>query len=302
MRVVIALGGNALLERAERPDAEVQEHHVVAAVRSLKPIAEHHQLLVTHGNGPQVGILANESAGDPTLRRPYPLDVLGAQTQGMIGYWLLQALENDLPGQPVAAVLTQTVVDPSDPGFAEPSKFVGASCDQKTAAALGAPRGWQFRMDEHGWRRVVPSPDPVDVVELPTVRALLDSGAVVICGGGGGIPVVRDVWGRIHGVDAVVDKDLTAALLAIRLQADALLILTDVAGVEQDHGTAAARVIPKASVSELEERSYPAGSMGPKVTAACRYVAATGGLAAIGPLERAHDLLEGRVGTAIVPG
>ncbi len=302
MRVVVALGGNALLERTERPEAEVQEHHVLAAVAALSPIAEHHQLLVTHGNGPQVGILANESAGDPALRRPYPLDVLGAQTQGMIGYWLLQALENALPGRNVAAVLTQTVVDPADPGFAAPSKFVGGSYDQKTAAALESSRGWQFHLDERGWRRVVPSPDPVDVVELPIVRSLLERGAVVVCGGGGGIPVARDASGRAHGVEAVVDKDLTAALLAVRLEADALLILTDVAGVEQDHGTAAAKVIAKASVGELRAGSYPAGSMGPKVDAACRYVEATGGLAAIGPLDRAPDLLDGRAGTTIVPG
>jgi carbamate kinase len=300
--VVVALGGNALLERNERPDAEIQEHHVVAAVRSLAPIAEHHDLVVTHGNGPQVGILANESAGDPALDRPFPLDVLGAQTQGMIGYWLLQALENALGGRVVAAVLTQTVVDPADPGFAEPTKFVGASCEQKTAARLSAERGWTFRLDERGWRRVVPSPDPVEVVELATVRSLLDAGTVVVCSGGGGIPVVRDVWGHVHGVDGVVDKDLTAALLAVRLGAGALLILTDVGGVEEDHGTAAARVIPKISVSELRQRSYAAGSMGPKVTAACRYVEATGGFAAIGPLGRAQDLLDGRAGTTVVAG
>lgn len=302
MRVVVALGGNALLERAEQPEAEIQQHHVVTAVGALTPIAGRHQLLITHGNGPQVGILANESAGDPALRRPYPLDVLGAQTQGMIGYWLIQALENALPGRPVAAVLTQTVVDGADPGFAEPSKFVGSSYDQQTAMALGADRSWTFRLDERGWRRVVPSPDPVDVVELGIVRSLLESGTVVVCSGGGGIPVTRDPSGRLCGIEAVVDKDLTAALLAVRLGADALLILTDVDGVERDHGTAAAQVIPKMSVSELRGRSYPAGSMGPKVEAVCRYVEATGGHAAIGPLVRAQDLLEGRAGTVIVPG
>jgi carbamate kinase len=302
VRVVVALGGNALLERAERPEAEIQEHHVSAAVRSLTPIAEQHQLLVTHGNGPQVGVLANESAEDPMLRRPYPMDVVGAQTQGMIGYWLLQALENALPERRVAAVLTQTVVDAGDPAFAEPSKFVGSTYDQKTARMLSAARGWRFRMDEHGWRRVVPSPDPLEVVELPTIRSLLESGSVVVCSGGGGIPVVRNDDGRLHGVDGVVDKDLTAALLATQLEADALLILTDVTGVEEGHGTAAARVIPKTSVSELRQRHYPAGSMGPKVRAACRFVEVTGGLAAIGPLGRAYDLLEGRAGTTVVSG
>lgn len=302
MRVVAALGGNAVLERSERPDADLQQHHVERAVNALAPIAADHELLVTHGNGPQVGVLANESAGDPALSRPYPMDVLGAQTQGMIGYWLLQALGNALPGRSVTALLTQTVVDSTDPAFASPSKFVGPTYDEETMVALRALRSWRFAMDERGWRRVVASPEPLAVVEIDTVSALLGSGAVVVCGGGGGIPVARDAAGLLHGCDAVVDKDLTAALLAQRLKADRLLILTDVDGVEHDHGTSAAGVIPKISVSELRAHTYPAGSMGPKVDAVCRFVEATGRHAAIGRLSHALTVFEGRSGTVVVPG
>ncbi|HVC13358.1 MAG TPA: carbamate kinase [Acidimicrobiales bacterium] len=302
MRVVVALGGNALLERSERPDADVQQHHVDAAVEALAPIAAEHELVVTHGNGPQVGILANESERDVTLSRPYPFDALGAQTQGMIGYWLLQSLENALSARSVAAVVTQTVVDAGDPAFATPSKFVGPMLDATSARRVARERGWTVRQDDRGWRRVVPSPTPLEVVELPIVELLLGRGAVVICAGGGGVPVVRDPAGRLRGVEAVVDKDLTAALLARKLRADALVILTDVDAVEADHGTPSARPLGRVTVPALRAMSFPAGSMGPKVEAVCRFVEETGGTGAIGRLAEASLVLAGKVGTLVEPG
>lgn len=301
MLVVAALGGNALLERSERPDSDIQQHHVQAAVDALVPIARDHRLVVTHGNGPQVGLLAAESEKDPDLSHPYPFDTLGAQTQGMIGYWLLQALENALPGRGVATLVTQTVVDAADPAFFDPHKFVGPLYDEERATRLAGERGWTVRQDEGGFRRVVPSPEPRSIVELAHVSGLLRTGAVVICAGGGGVPVVRDVDGHLQGVEAVVDKDLTAALLAERLGADALLILTDVSAVEAGHGTADARPIGHTTVSELRSHSFPAGSMGPKVDAVCRFVSATGGFAAVGRLEDAELLLAGKAGTVVLP-
>jgi carbamate kinase len=300
-RVVVALGGNALLERSERPDADIQEHHVQAAVEALAPVAADHDLVVTHGNGPQVGVLAAESESDPDLSHPYPFDVVGAQTQGMIGYWLLQALENALPGRGVAAMLTQTVVDAGDPAFGAPTKFVGPLYDEDTARRLAVEHGWEIRQDERGFRRVVPSPEPTDIVELGEIEALLSAGSVVVCAGGGGIPVVREVGGHLRGVEAVVDKDLTAALLAERLGAAGLLILTDVAAVEAGHGTPEARPIARTTVAELRSMSFPAGSMGPKVEAACRFVEATGHRADIGRLADVKRILAGKAGTVVEP-
>lgn len=298
-RLVVALGGNALLERSERPDADIQEHHVLSAVEALVPVARDHDLVITHGNGPQVGLLASESEKDPALSRGYPFDVLVAQTQGMIGYWLLQALENALPGRGVATILTQTVVAADDPAFGDPHKFVGPLYDEATATRLATERGWEIRQDERGWRRVVPSPEPVDVVELGEVEALLSGGSIVVCAGGGGMPVVREADGRLRGVEAVVDKDLIAALLAERLGAGGLLILTDVAAVEIDHGTPRARPIGRTTVAELRSLSFPAGSMGPKVEAVCRFVQATGRTADIGRLDDVEAILAGTAGTIV---
>jgi len=210
MRVVIALGGNALLERGEAPNSDIQETHVVSAVTALAPLAGQHQLLITHGNGPQVGVLALESARDPALSHPYPFDVLGAQTQGMIGYWLVQALRGAVPGQPASCLISRTVVRADDPAFTNPTKFVGPVYDEAQARKLAAERGWDVRQDGQAWRRVVPSPEPVELVELDMIKLLAGHGAIVICAGGGGVPVVRDDAGALHGVEAVVDKDLTA--------------------------------------------------------------------------------------------
>jgi carbamate kinase len=301
MRVVAALGGNALLERGEKPDADIQESHVQQAADALAPLARAQDLIVTHGNGPQVGVLALESASDPALTRLYSLDVLGAQTQGMIGYWLTRALCGAAPGRSAGCLLGQTRVDPDDPAFASPTKFVGPVYQEKEALDLAAERGWVVRRDGAAWRRVVPSPEPLELVELPLIRVLLGSGAVVVCAGGGGIPVVADASGALRGVEAVVDKDLTAALLARAVDADALLLLTDVDAVTDGFGTPHARPIRHATPGELRARSFPAGSMGPKVEAACRFVEATGQMAAIGRLDAAAALLRRTAGTIVSP-
>jgi len=300
MKVAIALGGNALLQRGERPDAGIQESHVASAVRALTPMLRGHDVIITHGNGPQVGLLALESASDPALSRPYPFDVLGAQTQGMIGYWLVQALQRATPGKAAVCLICRTIVRAGDPAFGHPSKFVGPVYDKETAVRLAEAHGWDVREDGQVWRRVVPSPEPAELVELDTIRLLMRQGVTVVCAGGGGIPVVDDGSG-LRGVEAVVDKDLTAAVLAQAVGADALLLLTDVDAVIDRYGTPQARPIHRITSRELHIRSFPAGSMGPKVEAACRFVDATGGVAAIGRLDQASELLSGAVGTTVVP-
>jgi carbamate kinase len=299
MRIVAALGGNALLERGEPPDSDIQQAHVLKAAGALGPLAASHDLVITHGNGPQVGLLALESARDPALSRPYPFDVLGAQTQGMIGYWLVQAMQNALPGRRAACLVSQTVVQPGDPAFANPAKFVGPVYDELTARKLAEAHGWQVRQDGTRWRRVVPSPEPAELLDLGCARLLADSGVIVVCAGGGGVPVVRDGAGSLYGVEAVVDKDLTAALLARELHADALLLLTDIDAVQDGFGTAQARPIRRATPAQLRARSFPAGSMGPKIEAVCRFVEATGKMAAIGQLSDAQALLDRKAGTII---
>ena len=248
---MVAVGGNALLERGEVPVAEIQEGHVAVAVAALARLAADNELVVTHGNGPQVGLLANESAADPDLPGPYPMDVLGAESQGMIGYFFLQALENALPGRNVVSLIGQTEVHADDPAFTDPTKFVGPVYTEAVADDLAARRGWQVREDGTVWRRVVPSPEPRAIVELAMIRVLVGDGAVVICSGGGGIPVVRGDDGRLRGAEAVIDKDLAAALLARELEADALLLLTDVDGVEAGFGTPDATLIRHTTVVEL---------------------------------------------------
>jgi carbamate kinase len=301
MRIVAALGGNALLERGEPPESGIQEAHVLKAVRSLAPLAAGNDLVITHGNGPQVGMLALESAHDPSISRPYPFDVLGAQTQGMIGYWLVQALQNALPGRQVACLVSRTLVRSEDPAFADPSKFVGPVYEERQARSLAQSMGWQIRQDGSRWRRVVPSPEPARLLDLPAVRMLLDSQVIVVCSGGGGVPVVTAEGHHLHGVEAVVDKDLTASLLARELNADALLLLTDVAAVQDGYGTPQACPIRRATPAELRARAFPAGSMGPKVEAVCRFVDATGKPAAIGQLGDAQALLAGQAGTLVSP-
>jgi carbamate kinase len=301
MRIVIALGGNALLERGQTPDADTQELNVRRAVDALAPVAHDNELVITHGNGPQVGLLALESAKDPALTRPYPFDALGAETQGLIGYWLLQALENAVPRREVASLITQTLVSAADPAFADPTKFVGPVYTQPEAKRLAAERGWTVKPDGNSWRRVVASPTPQRVVETHLIRGLVSSGAIVVCAGGGGAPVVRNQRGELEGVEAVVDKDLTAALLAEALDADGLLLLTDVPAVQVNYGTPEARPISRATPAELRGRPFPAGSMGPKVDAVCRFVELTGHMAAIGALGDIEAILDGKAGTIVTP-
>jgi len=301
MRIVAALGGNALLERGESPDSGIQLHHVVAAVEALAPLADGNQVVVTHGNGPQVGLLALQSATDASLSRPYPFDVLGAETQGMIGYWLLQALQNALSGREVAALITQTLVSAADPAFADPTKFVGPVYEEVEAKRRAAAAGWTVKPDGPFWRRVVPSPAPRRIVEIGLIRRLFDAGAVVVCAGGGGVPVIRNDEGELEGVEAVIDKDATAALLAEAVDADVLLLLTDVTAVEIAYGTPEARPITSTTPAFLRAQPFPSGSMGPKVEAVCRFVERTGRVAAIGALADAGAILAGDAGTLVSP-
>ncbi len=300
MRVVVGLGGNALLRRGEPLTGEAQRRNVRAAARALGEIARAHQLVVTHGNGPQVGLLALQDAANPESGN-FPLDVLGAETEGMIGYLLAQELRNELPDQRVASILTQVEVDPRDPAFRAPTKPVGPVYTQEQAETAARTRGWSIGRDGDGYRRVVPSPTPLRVLEIDTIRLLVDAATVVVCAGGGGIPIVFGAWGRAHGVEAVIDKDRSTALVAAALEADALLLLTDVAAVEAEWGTPRARKIERMTVSEVDAMELPAGSMGPKVEAAASFVRETGGSAAIGALEDAPAILRGEAGTQIVP-
>jgi len=268
-------------------------------VEQLARICEGKQIIITHGNGPQVGMLALESANDPVLDHPFPLDVLGAQTQGMIGYWLVQALGNVFE-RPVVAILTQTIVDLKDDAFITPTKFVGRGYSKQEASRVGGDR-WVLRQDGELWRRVVPSPEPKEVVEISIVKELVSEGTIVVCAGGGGIPVVRNQGGHLEGVEAVIDKDLAAALIARNVEADALLLLTDVPAVFADYGLPTEHLLDEVTVAELRAMSFPAGSMGPKVEAACRFVESTGKKAAIGTFDDAPGLLDGSAGTTILP-
>jgi carbamate kinase len=298
MRLVVALGGNALLRRGEAMTAEAQRANVRRAARALAPVVAAHQVVVTHGNGPQIGLLALQQAaagGDA-----FPLDVLGAETEGMIGYLIEQALDDRLPpDKAVVSLLTRVRIDRDDPAFAAPTKFVGPGYDRATADAMARRRGWAFRQDGSQWRRVVPSPLPLEMREARVIALLVEQGVTVICAGGGGIPVVEQADGSEAGVEAVVDKDHASALLARHIKADGLILLTDVAGVELGFGTPDARIIRRAPPALLAAYDFPAGSMGPKVAAACAFVDQTGGFAAIGALDDVAAILAGDAGTRI---
>lgn len=298
MRIVVALGGNALLRRGERPDAAIQIEHVAQAAPALAKAATDHELVLVHGNGPQVGMLALESAADITLSRSYAFSDLVAETQGLIGYWLQQGLANAGLASPVVTLVTQTVVDPADPAFRNPTKFVGAVYTEHQAGELARAHDWTVREDGTGWRRVVASPMPQRVVEVDIAELLLQSRVTVVLAGGAGVPVVEGPGG-LQGVDAVVDKDFTAALIADVLKADLLVMLTDVSAVLTGFGTPAQEPLRDVTVAQLEALTFPAGSMGPKVAAACRFVKATGRRAAIGSLDQAADVISGASGTQI---
>jgi carbamate kinase len=310
-RVVVALGGNALLRRGDSGSIEGQRRNLLVAARALVELEGlGHELVLTHGNGPQVGYLAIEAEAARDIVPPPPLDVLVAESQGQIGYLLAQALGAQLSmrgrDRRIVAVVTQTVVDPADPAFGSPSKPIGPTYDEATARGLAAEQGWTVAQDGAGWRRVVASPRPVGIVEADSVRALVDDGTLVIAAGGGGVPVALGEGGGWVGVEAVVDKDLAAVVLAEAVGAAAILFLTDVSAVHDGWGTPSAHPLRSMSVAAAEEGvrdgSYPRGSMGPKVEAALTFVRETGGLAAIGALGDAVGLLEGRAGTRIVTG
>jgi len=314
MRVVVALGGNALLRRGEALTDENQRRNTAIACDELAPVAMAHELVISHGNGPQVGLLALQGEAYDEVPTA-PLDVLGAQTQGMIGYMVEQELGNRLPfRRPLASLLTMIEVDPTDPAFQNPTKPIGPHYHEQKAEEMEREKGWVFRPDGDAFRRVVPSPRPKRIFELRQVRWMLEKGAVVICAGGGGIPVMyesgpgpsgdEDARGpdrRLIGVEAVIDKDHASALLASGIEADFFVMATDADAVYVDWGKPTQRAIAKAHPDALMELAdqFPAGSMGPKVTAACDFATETGKKAAIGGLADIVGMLSEDAGTIV---
>lgn len=300
MLVVAALGGNALLRRGEPLTADAQRANIKVAAQSLADIVRAgHRLVITHGNGPQVGLLALQGAAYKP-DEAYPLDVLGAETEGMIGYIIEQELENALGhDRPVATLLTQVLVDKDDPAFNAPTKFVGPVYDKEEAETRADAAGWQIAQDGDKWRRVVPSPKPLDIPDMRVIQLLLDQNVVLICAGGGGIPVLRRDDGSMIGVEAVIDKDAVSALLAQKLGANALLLLTDVDAIYRDFGKETAEPIHTLTIAEADTLDLPTGSMGPKLAAAGRF-AESGGISGIGKLEDALAILQHTAGTSVV--
>ena len=300
MRIVIALGGNALLRRSDPMTTEVQRKNVRIAAQAIAPLAAEHSIVIVHGNGPQVGLLSLQAEAYQGAE-PYPLDVLDAGTQGMIGYLIQEELRALLPPESqVATLLTMIEVDPGDPAFAHPTKFVGPVYDREAAQKLGAEKGWALRQDGSSWRRVVPSPQPQRILEIQPITWLLERGAVVICAGGGGIPTTSGP-GRITGVEAVIDKDFASELLAEDVGADLFLMATDVDGVYLNWGEPEAQRLDRVSPAELALLAFAAGSMGPKVKAAALFATNTGQRAAIGALDDIDGIVAGRAGTNVVP-
>jgi carbamate kinase len=269
------------------------------AAQALAPVVMRNRVVITHGNGPQIGLLALQQVAT-TAADPFPLDVLGAETEGMIGYLIEQELDNALPADKlVASLLTRVLVDRHDPAFQNPTKFIGPQYDRAQADALALRHGWWFRQDGMRWRRVVSSPKPQAILEARVISLLIEQDVTVICAGGGGIPVIEQADGSEIGVEAVIDKDHASALLARLIRADGLVMLTDVSAVALEFGTPNARAIRRAAPAMLAELSFPAGSMGPKVEAACSFVQDTGGFAAIGALAEIAAILNGQAGTRI---
>ena len=299
MRIVIALGGNALLQRGQPMTAENQRANIRIAAEAMAKVADGNQLVIAHGNGPQVGLLALQSAAYTEVE-PYPLDVLGAQTDAMIGYVIEQELGNLLPfEQPFATVLTMIEVDRDDPAFANPTKPIGLFNDKATAEKLAAEEGWSIAPDGDKFRRVVASPKPKRIFEIRPIRMLVDAGVIVVCAGGGGIPTMYDEDRNLQGVEAVIDKDLAASLLAQELDADLLVIATDVDGVYLNWGQPDQQKLGAVTPEEFEGLNLPKGSMGPKVDAACGFARATGNEAVIGSLGDIDEIVQGTAGTRV---
>lgn len=299
MRIVIALGGNALLRRGEAMSADNQRENVIIAARQIACVAPNNELVIAHGNGPQVGLLALQNAAYSQVS-PYPLDVLGAETEGMIGYMIEQELGNLLPVEtPFATILTQVEVDAADPAFKNPTKPIGPVYSKEDANRLASEKGWSIAPDGDKFRRVVASPRPKRIFEIRPVKWLLEQGTIVICAGGGGIPTCYDKEGKLHGIEAVIDKDLCSALLAEELNADLLVIATDVSATFIDYGKPAQKAIASAHPDELERLGFAAGSMGPKVQAACEFARNTGKVAVIGSLNDIEAIVQGTAGTRV---
>lgn len=301
MRIVIALGGNALLKRGEPMTAEAQRRNIRIAAEAIAPVTREHQVVITHGNGPQVGLLALQGAAYKP-DEAYPLDVLGAETEGMIGYMLEQELGNILPVEvPFATMLTMVEVDGNDPGFKNPTKFVGPVYDKVEADRLAGEKGWVFKQDGERWRRVVPSPLPKRIFEIRPVKWLLEKGTIVICAGGGGIPTMYE-QGKdrsLIGVEAVIDKDFCSELLARELEADLFIMATDADAVFTGWGTPDQKAIHKTTPEAIGKYTFPAGSMGPKVDAACQFARGPGRMAAIGALADIEAIVRGERGTIV---
>lgn len=300
MTLVVALGGNALLRPGELPGIDQQRSRLREVSVALAPLCAANQVVITHGNGPQIGNLALAAAAGPE-GTPDTLDALGAESEGLIGYLIEQELRNRLPGREVVSLLTQVLVDAGDPAFANPTKPIGPHYEQSAMEWLRRRNGWQFAEDGRGFRRLVASPEPRRVLEVAAIRCLLDAGMVVVCGGGGGIPVVLDPADGLRGVSAVVDKDLATALLAEALGARTMLLLTNVDAVYEDWNTATARPLPRATPARLRAMAFAPGTMAPKVEAACRFVSVTGGTARIGHLDDTARLMSDLAGTLVVP-
>ena len=299
MRIVIALGGNALLRRGEPMTAEVQRRNVRVAAEAIGPLTADHQIVIAHGNGPQVGLLALESEAYADVE-PYPLDVLGAETEGMIGYMIEQELTNVVSGDVrLATLLTMVEVDPADPAFADPTKFVGPVYSKDQAEKLADEKGWTYKPDGDRWRRVVPSPRPRRIVEIDAIRWLLERKVLVVCAGGGGSPVMVDGNGELTGVEAVIDKDFASELLAVMVDADLFVMATDVDGVYVGWGQPDQRRLERVTPDELGAFSFPGGSMGPKVDAAVKFARSTGRRASIGSLADIARIVEGVAGTNV---
>src|SRR4051794_23641842 len=301
MRIVVALGGNALLERGQPMTAEQQRTNIRTAAAQLAPVADGNELVVSHGNGPQVGLLSLQASAYTSVD-PYPLDVLGAETEGMIGYMIEQELGNVLPFErPFATVLTMIEVDPADPAFGDPTKFIGPVYEKAEAEKLAAEKGWTIKPDGNKWRRVVASPAPKRIFEIRPITWLLEKGAVVICTGGGGIPTMYDPGTRtLVGAEVVIDKDRASALLAEQLGADVFVMATDVDAVYTDFATPNQKAIGRTTPDEVRALNLPAGSMGPKVEAAVAFAEKTGKRAAIGTLAELRGVVAGDKGTQIV--
>lgn len=300
MRLVIAIGGNALLSRGEPLEAKIQQQHAKSAAISIAQIAQNHEVIIVHGNGPQVGLLALQAANYSEVK-PYSLDILIAESQGMIGYFLQQEISNCLANKKIATLLTQIEVKSDDLALNNPTKPIGPIYNEQSITTIAKKFNWQIKKDGDYFRRVVPSPEPQQIIEIEVIKLLINQNYIVICAGGGGIPIIKTNSGKWKGIEAVIDKDLSAALLAIQLKADALIILSDVNYVEKNWNTAQAEIIQQTTPRQLRKLKFAKGSMAPKIEAVCRFVEYTGNWAAIGALKDSLNILQGSAGTHIKP-